>query len=99
MPLNPPSVLGEWEWFTLLSRMNKPADMVVLEDGSHQLTKPWDRMVAQEGNEEWFRFWLQGEENPNPEKSGQYQRWEKLCELQISEKRNRPTFCVQTKAH
>jgi len=82
MPLNPLSILGEWEWFTLLSRMKKPADMVVLEDGSHQLTKPWDRMAAQEGNEEWFRFWLKGEENPDPAKTEQYIRWRELRKLQ-----------------
>ncbi len=33
-------------------------------------------------NIDWFRFWLQGYERPNPEDPDQYKRWEHLRELQ-----------------
>lgn len=78
MPLNPDSLFQEWEWFALLTRMGKPAEMVLLQDGAHQLVRPWDRMVSQEGNEDWFRFWLKGEEDSDPAKAEQYARWRKL---------------------
>jgi dipeptidyl aminopeptidase/acylaminoacyl peptidase len=79
--LNPGSLLGEWEWFALLSRMGKPVEMVYLEDGKHELVRPLDRIVAQQGNTDWFRFWLKGEEDLDPVKADQYARWRKLQKL------------------
>jgi hypothetical protein len=64
--------------------MGKPAEMVLLQDGAHQLVRPWDRLVSQEGNEDWFRFWLKGEEDPNPAKAEQYARWRKLRDSERS---------------
>lgn len=78
MPLNTDSLFMEWEWFALLTRMGKPAEMVLLQDGAHQLVRPWDRLASQEGNEDWLRFWLKGEEDPDPAKAEQYARWRKL---------------------
>src|SRR5260370_5680673 len=59
--LNSGSLMAEWQWFAILTRMGKPVEMVYLQDGNHQLIRPWDRIAAQEGNEDWFRFWLKGE--------------------------------------
>jgi hypothetical protein len=42
------------------------------------LQKPWDRMVSQQGNVDWFAFWLKGEEDPDASKSEQYARWRRL---------------------
>jgi len=72
------NALSEWEWFALLSRMNRPVDMVVLKDGSHILQKPWDRMVSQQGNVDWFAFWLLGDEDSNKDKTDEYARWRDL---------------------
>jgi dipeptidyl aminopeptidase/acylaminoacyl peptidase len=80
--LNPGSLLGEWEWFALLLRMGRPVEMIYLRDGEHQLVKPWDRMVSQQGNVDWFRFWLKAEEDPDPAKGEQYKRWHELRKLQ-----------------
>jgi dipeptidyl aminopeptidase/acylaminoacyl peptidase len=80
--LNPSSALFEWEWFAGLSRLGKPVQMVVLEDGDHILQKPSDRMISQEGNVDWFCFWLKGEEDPDPIKTEQYARWRELRKLQ-----------------
>ena len=76
------SVIGEWEWFATLTRLRKPVDMIMLQDGSHPLEKPWDRMVSQQGTVEWFCFWLKGEEDPDPAKAEQYDRWRELRKLQ-----------------
>jgi len=72
------SLLTEWEWFSGLSRLKKPVDMIYIPDGAHLLEKPWERMVSQQGNVDWFCFWLKGEEDSDPGKSEQYARWYQL---------------------
>ncbi len=80
--LRPNSLLGEWEWFAGLTRLGKPVHMVYLQDGSHELEKPWDRMISQGGNVDWFVFWLKSEEDPDPAKAEQYKRWRELRKMQ-----------------
>ncbi len=76
--LNPASLLGEWEWFAVLRRLAKPVDLIYVHDGEHVLEKPWERMIASEGNVDWFCFWLKGEEDPSRAKAEQYARWHEL---------------------
>jgi hypothetical protein len=38
-------------------------------------------MASQQGNVDWFRFWLQGYEDPDSAKTSQYTRWRQLREL------------------
>lgn len=78
--IGPVSLLGEWEWFSGLSRLGKPVDFIYIPDGSHILEKPWERMTSQQGSVDWFCFWLKGEEDPDPAKAKQYARWRKLRE-------------------
>jgi hypothetical protein len=40
------------------------------------------RLASQGGSVDWFRFWLKGEEDPDPAKAEQYKRWRGLRELQ-----------------
>lgn len=80
--LGPISVLGEWEIYSSLYQQGKPVDLVYISGAQHILQKPQDRYASQQGNVDWFRFWLQGYERPNPEKSDQYKRWERLRDLQ-----------------
>jgi hypothetical protein len=37
--------------------------------------KPWERITAQQGDVDWFCFWLKDEEDHDPEKAEQYTRW------------------------
>jgi dipeptidyl aminopeptidase/acylaminoacyl peptidase len=69
------SLLGDWHWYSGLSRLGKPVEMIYIPDGTHVLEKPWDRMVSQQGNVDWFCFWIKGEEDPNPAKAEEYKRW------------------------
>src|SRR6266568_604402 len=80
--LNTWSLVGEWEWFAALRRLHKPVDFVYVRDGSHILQRPWDRMVSQQGNVDWFDFWLNDREDPDPAKADQYARWRELRKLQ-----------------
>lgn len=36
---------------------------------------PWDGMILQQDNVDWFCFWLEDEEDPDPAKVAQYNRW------------------------
>jgi len=57
-------------------------ELVVLPAGQHVLERPWDRLTSQQGNVDWFCFWLKGEEDPDPAKAEQYARWRRLRKLQ-----------------
>lgn len=70
--------LTQWELFALLRRLGKPVEMAYYPDGAHNLLKPGERLTSQGGAVDWFRFWLQGEEDPDPAKAGQYARWRRM---------------------
>jgi dipeptidyl aminopeptidase/acylaminoacyl peptidase len=72
------SVLEGWEWFQGLSELQKPVDFIYLPDAQHTLVKPWERMASQQGNVDWFCFWLKGEVNPDSANREQNERWEAL---------------------
>lgn len=72
------SLLGGWEWFSGLSFREKPVELIWIPFGTHLLVKPWERLVSQQGNVDWFDYWLQGRSDPDPAKRAQYQRWEAM---------------------
>jgi hypothetical protein len=84
--LGPESVLSDWPWYSGLSRLGKPVEMMYIPEGTHIVEKPWDRMISQQGNVDWFCFWLKGEEDPDPTKAEQYKRWRELRSLQQTDK-------------
>jgi hypothetical protein len=48
-------------------------------------------MTSQQGNVDWFCFWLKGEEDPGPAKAEQYERWRELRKMQqASEPTSKP---------
>lgn len=72
------SLLGDWHWYSGLSRLGKPVEMIYIPGGTHILEKPWDRLISQQGDVDWFCFWLKGQEDPDPTKAEQYRRWREL---------------------
>jgi hypothetical protein len=62
--------------------------MLYLPDGQHILQKPLERLASQQGTVDWFRFWLEGEEDPDPAKAEQYRRWRELRALQQARNSN-----------
>jgi dipeptidyl aminopeptidase/acylaminoacyl peptidase len=78
------SLLSEWEWFSALRSLRKPVELQVIGGtrGVHILERPWDRLASQGGTVDWFCFWLKGEEDPDPAKAEQYERWRELRKLQ-----------------
>lgn len=56
------------------------ADLYVYPDEPHQKFQPRHKLAAYERNLDWFRFWLQGVEDPVPNKQDQYARWRQMRE-------------------
>ncbi len=71
-------IVEMWEPYALLEAMHKPVDLIVLNTREHVLADPAMRLIAQTGNVDWFRFWLQDYEDPDPAKGQQYVRWRLL---------------------
>jgi dipeptidyl aminopeptidase/acylaminoacyl peptidase len=81
----PGSILQEWEIYASLAKQEKAVDLIYLPDGQHILQKPLERLASQQGSVDWFRFWLKGEEDPDPAKKSQYARWRELRALQTAQ--------------
>jgi hypothetical protein len=94
---NVPSLLNNWELYAGLRLQGKPVDLIQLPDATHVVAKPLERFASEQGDVDWFDFWLNSHEDSDPAKGEQYQRWEKLCDLQKDENPGHPAFCVGTK--
>ncbi len=57
---------------------NKPAEFVSFPTAVHNPVRPAERFAVQSRFIDWFRFWLQGYEDPDPKKAEQYLRWREL---------------------
>ena len=71
-----------WEPYATLRYLRKPVDLIIIPDSEHVITNPGERMISQGGTVDWFRFWLEGQEDPDPAKAEQYERWRELRKLQ-----------------
>ncbi len=73
-------LVWEWETYSGLRRLGKPVDMWwwQKENTPHILTQPAQRFASQQLAVDWFDFWLNGHEDPDPAKSEQYGRWRAL---------------------
>ena len=56
------------------------ADLYVFPNEPHQKFQPEHKLAVYERNLDWFRFWLQGYEDPAPAKRAQYVRWRVMRE-------------------
>jgi dipeptidyl aminopeptidase/acylaminoacyl peptidase len=82
--ISPPSVLAEWELYASLSKQGRSVDLIYSPNGQHILQKPLERLASQQGNVDWFRFWLKGEEDTEPAKAKQYTLWRRLRNQRIA---------------
>jgi dipeptidyl aminopeptidase/acylaminoacyl peptidase len=70
--------ISELELYTPLKRNGGIVEMIVYPNDGHSLAGPEHRYYSMDQNLDWFRFWLQGYEDPSPDKGEQYQRWRKF---------------------
>jgi hypothetical protein len=54
---------------------DQKADLYVFPQAPHFKFQPKQLLAANERNLDWFRFWLQDYEDPDPAKNGQYALW------------------------
>lgn len=88
-------LLGNWQPYAGLRYLHKPVDLILMNPANirgmsiseHVLSTPALRMVSQGGSVDWFRFWLQGYEDPDPAKMEQYKRWRGLRQMQEASER------------
>jgi dipeptidyl aminopeptidase/acylaminoacyl peptidase len=86
---DPADILTDWETYAGLRSLNGPVDLIVLPYATHIVTMPTDVYESQQGDVDWFRFWLQGYQDPDPAKKEQYLRWEHLRELRDADLKTR----------
>lgn len=85
----------DWEPYAALYYRRKPVDMILLKAGMHIQSNPQQRLATQGITVDWYRFWLQGYEDPDPTKLDQYRRWEGLCDMQIAANPGSPAACTR----
>lgn len=54
------------------------ADVYVFPNEPHNKFQPRHKLAVYERNLDWFRFWLQGYEDPDPAKAEQYRHWQEM---------------------
>jgi dipeptidyl aminopeptidase/acylaminoacyl peptidase len=80
--IDPIVAMVDLPWLGALRRLRKPVEMILIRDDLHELQRPWDRMISQQGDVDWFRWWLKGDEDPDPAKIEKYARWREMKNLQ-----------------
>jgi dipeptidyl aminopeptidase/acylaminoacyl peptidase len=63
-------------------RAGMPTEFVVYPKTGHNIQLPSLQKESAERNLDWFRFWLLGEDDLDPAKAEQYERWRKLRSVQ-----------------
>ena len=84
-------VYGNYDIYALLRRQYKPVEMVLIPGGAHSLAMPSERMVSLQGNVDWYRFWLKGEERTVPvlaaetpaSLKAQYDAWREMEKMKV----------------
>jgi hypothetical protein len=87
-------VLSMWEPYAALRYLGKPVELTVIDDDEHVLRNPAARLTSQGGTVDWFRFWLQDYEDPDPTKVALYQRWRELRRLRSADKQQQVNLSI-----
>jgi len=74
--------LDDLALYTSLKELGKPVELFIYPNEGHTVSQPRHRYQIYERNIDWFRFWLKGEEDADPAKASQYDRWRNLQHLQ-----------------
>lgn len=74
----------------------KLADLYVFPNEPHQKFQPRHKLAVYERNLDWFRFWLQGYEDPVPSKRARYMRWRAMRGSVKRARSSAPVTCKGT---
>ena len=61
-----------------LADLGRPIELYLYPNELHVRNQPRHRLEIYDRNLDWFRFWLKGEQDPDPTKAEQYKRWSHL---------------------
>ncbi len=78
----PTDLASAFEVFTGLNVLGRPVELFYYPNEEHAPDHPLARLATLQRNVDWYQFWLQGYERPNPQDKSQYARWRKLREKQ-----------------
>ncbi|QIL01371.1 Atxe2 family lasso peptide isopeptidase [Sphingomonas sinipercae] len=79
--------------YTRMLNGGRAADMYVFPHERHIVAQPQHRLAIYDRNVDWFRFWLQGFEDPSPTKAEQYRRWRSLRQSHCRTVQRKLSFC------
>jgi dipeptidyl aminopeptidase/acylaminoacyl peptidase len=74
----PTDLAAAFEVFSGLNVLGRPVELFYYPNEEHAPDHPLARLATLQRNVDWYQFWLQGYERPNPEDKSQYIRWRKL---------------------
>lgn len=83
--------LADLELLGNLRELKKPVEMFIYPNEFHEKNQPKHRYEIYQRNVDWMKFWLKGEEDPDPTKAEQYQRWREMRKLQEHDQSNART--------
>jgi dipeptidyl aminopeptidase/acylaminoacyl peptidase len=95
----PDNVAMHNEVFVGLTQLHKPVEYYYYPNEEHQPEHPQARIASLQRNVDWFRFWLQGYERPDPQDPDQYKRWERLRAQQVADRENQGSSPVEAQWH
>jgi len=75
--------LGDLPLFVALREFKRPCDMFIYPNELHHKNQPKHRYEIYQRNLDWFRFWLENEEDQDPAKRNQYSEWRFLRQEQV----------------
>jgi dipeptidyl aminopeptidase/acylaminoacyl peptidase len=94
----PIALASSFEVFTGLNRLKRPVEMYYYPTEGHTPEHPQARLATMQRNVDWYRFWLQDYERPNPEDPQQYVRWGKLREIYQEDLRKTAFTAVKSRS-
>ena len=92
---NEAEFISGMETYTELNRLKKPYEVYIFPDEFHEWVQPRHVMMIQKRTTDWYRFWLEGYEDPAFSKRHQYQRWKELCRMQRQGQLSHISACVR----
>lgn len=81
-------IVASWEIYSRLRYLHKPAQMYMMpmadQHPAHRPQNPQQVLAIQEASLDWLEFWLNGREDPSPDKREQYARWRAFRASQVA---------------
>lgn len=83
MLLSEHEAASAFESIEALREYRKPVEAYIYPDESHIKWQPVHKYSVTERALDWLTFWLQGKEDPDPAKRGQYIRWRAMRSARV----------------